>query len=275
MRDETLPHTQVRAFRTPALGMRMPTRQRRWHTGQKNVALAPWTMRRIGVPHRTARLARASVDLRVELELAGSAVRVAEVAQGRAAELDGARQRRSHRIGEQRGARAADAVAAQARIDARLEQRLACIDVAGADDDLAAEQRRLDGDAATSQRGVEMGAVEAIVEGLEAEAGEQRRRRRRVGRRRPDDGAEAARIGEAQRAARRDEVEVVVRAGLARPRRRRRAIRTCRGASAGRRDRARARGTCRAGSPRRRVARRGSRGSRRAASAAACRRARQ
>ena len=135
----------------------------------------------------------------------------------------------------------------------RLEQRFACIDVAGADDDLAAEQRRLDGDAATSQRGVEMRAVEAVVEGLEAQAGEQRRRRLGVGRRRPDDGAEAARIGEAQRAARGDEVEVVVRAGLGRSRRRRTAIRTCPGASAGRRDRARARGTCRAGSPRRHV----------------------
>jgi hypothetical protein len=224
-------------------------------------------------PAANAGLARAPVDLGVELELARGAVCVAEIAQGRAAELDGARQRRSHRIREPRGARAADAIAARARIDARFEQRFACVDVAGADDDLAAEERRLDGDAATSQRGVEMRAVEAIVEGLEAEAGEQRRRRRGVGRRRPDDGAEAARIGEAQRAARRDEVEVVVRAGLGRSWRRTKAIRTCRGASAGRRDRARPRGTCRAGSPRRHVAPRSSRGSRRAASAAACRRA--
>ena len=88
---------------------------------------------------------------------------------------------------------------------------------AGADDDLATEERRLDGNPATPQRGVEMRALEAIVEGLEAQAGEERRRRRGIGRRRPDDGAEAARIGEAQRAARRDEVEVVVRAGFGSP----------------------------------------------------------
>ena len=202
-------------------------------------------------------------------ERRGSCARSSRRARRRAPSVDRTASR------EQRGARAADAIAARARIDARLEQRFACIDVAGADDDLAAEERRLDGDPAAPQRGVQMRAVEAVVEGLEAEAGEQRRRRRGVGRRRPDDGAEAARIGEAQRAARRDEVEVVVRAGLGASRRRRRAIRTCRGASAGRRDRARARGTCRAGSPRRRVARRSPRGSRRAASAAACRRARQ
>ena len=169
MRDETLPHRQVRAFRTPRVGMRAPQSAALAHGAEKSRPrpLHDAPDRR---PASDARLARASVDLRVELELAGGAVSVAEIAQGRAAELDRACQRRSNRIGEQRGARAADAIAAHARIDAGFEQRLACVDVAGADDDLAAEERRLDGDAAPAQRGVEMRAVEAIVEGLEAEA---------------------------------------------------------------------------------------------------------
>src|SRR6185312_15820420 len=99
-------------------------------------------------------------------------------------------------------------------IDSCLEERLASVDVAGADDDLAAEQRALDRDAPAAQRGVQMRAVEAVVERLDAEAGEERRCRRRVGRVGPDHRAETTRIGEPERPARGDEVEVVVRAGF-------------------------------------------------------------
>ena len=60
-----------------------------------------------------ARHAGAPVDLRIELERARRAVGVAEIAQGRAAELDGAGERRSNRSREPRGARAADSIAAQ------------------------------------------------------------------------------------------------------------------------------------------------------------------
>ncbi len=118
---------------------------------------------------------------------------------------------------------------------------------------LAAEQRGLHRDASAPQRRVQMGAVEGRVEGLEAEPGEQARGRVGVGRRRPDDRTEAARIGQAQRAAGGDEIEVVVRAGRRRRRRESERPRHARGAAAGRPGRARARGTCRAASPRRRV----------------------
>src|SRR4051812_16936850 len=117
MRDETLPHRQVRAFRTPRAGMRAATSATLAHGAEKS---GPRTLH--DAPDRRlasdARLAGASVDLRVELELAGSAVSVAEIAQGRSAELDRARQGRSNGVGEQRRARAADAIAAQSRIDA-------------------------------------------------------------------------------------------------------------------------------------------------------------
>src|SRR6059058_3034169 len=124
MRDETLPHMQVRAFRTPRVGMRAPPSATLAHGAEKSRPrpLHDAPDRR---PALEARLAGASVDLRVELERAGGAMSVAEIAQGRAAEFDRARQRRSNRVGEERGARAADAIAAQARIDACLEQRLA------------------------------------------------------------------------------------------------------------------------------------------------------
>ena len=45
-------------------------------------------MRRIGAPQRTQGLPFAAVDPGVELELAGHAVRIAEVAQRRAAEFE-------------------------------------------------------------------------------------------------------------------------------------------------------------------------------------------
>src|SRR6185295_10472049 len=140
-------------------------------------------------PATQARLAGAAVNPGIELEFAGRAFGIAEVAQRRAAEFDRARERLPDRGREPVGARPADAVAARARIDSCPEERLARIDVAGADDDLAAEQRALDRDAPAAQRGVQMRAVEAVVERLDAESGEERRCRRRVGRVGPDDRA--------------------------------------------------------------------------------------
>ena len=108
-----------------------------------------------------ARFAGAAVDARHELELAGRAVRVAKVAQRRSAQRQRRRQRVAQRGREALAARPGQAQAARARVDAGGEERLAGVDVARADDDVAAEQDRLDRAAARAQRGVQVGAVEA------------------------------------------------------------------------------------------------------------------
>ena len=112
-------------------------------------------MRRTVRAAAQAGLALAAVDRGLGLERAGHAVRVAEVAQRRAAELERARQRGAQRRQQALAARPAEAVAARARVDAGPEQRLAGVDVAGADDDVAGQQRRLDRRRAALQRGVQ------------------------------------------------------------------------------------------------------------------------
>ncbi len=242
-RDETLARRRradVSHSRRCRVASAPPARSAPLAAGQKNVARCALD----DAPDRRAaahaRLAGAAVDPRLELELAGRAVGVAEVAQGRAAELDArAPASRAPRRRAALGARPADAVAARARVDAGLEQRLAGVDVAGADDDVAAEQRRLDRDAAPAQRGVQVGAVEA-----------RRRRARGRARRAASPPAPRRRAGDQTTApkrrgsVRRSVPRAVTRskwscgAGRRRARRRTRASPTCPGASAGRRARA-------------------------------------
>ena len=254
------------APRSAAAGSRGRRKSTRW----------PCTMRRTVRAAARARLARAAVDPRLRLERAGHAVRIAKVAQRRAAELERARQRRAHRRRQALGARPAEAVAARARIDAGREQRLAGVDVAGADDDVAAEQRRLDRRRA--------GRCSAACRCAPVEAPDRRARRRgRPAAWRPAPASSAGdqttapkRRGSVRRSVPRvgDQVEVVVRPGGPAALARRRASPTCPGAAAGRRVRlgaAAATGTCRAAStapdrlPDQRLAARS-----RAASAAAC-----
>ena len=77
----------------------------------------------------------AAVHMGLQLELAGHAMRVSEVAQRGAAQFEGACQGTAHCGCEAVAARAADAVTAGAWVDAGLEQGFAGVDVPGADDD--------------------------------------------------------------------------------------------------------------------------------------------
>ena len=166
--------------------------------------------------HRTtaqAGLSNTPVDPSLQLECASHAVRIAEVAQGRSAAFEGARQRQPHGLGERFAARPAESVRTGARIDAGFEQCFAGVNVPGADDDVAAEQRGLDRDASTAQRLVKMVAGERRIERLDAEPGQQLGGRAGIDRRRPDDRAESTRIGQPEGAARRHQIEVVMRPG--------------------------------------------------------------
>ncbi len=92
----------------------------------------------------------------------------------------------------------------------RAEQRFAGVDIAYADDEMIVHQRKLDRRGPGAYRAVEVGRVARGVEGLRAEAREQRMRFRR--RRQPEHRAEAARIAIAQRDARvQNDVDMVVR----------------------------------------------------------------
>ena len=75
------------------------------------------------------------------------------------------------------------------------------------------QQRLLDGNAASLQRGVEMVAVEGRIEWFDAQARQQlcRRSARQVGR--PDHRAESPGVGQAQAAMRGHQVEMIVRTG--------------------------------------------------------------
>ena len=107
-------------------------------------------------------------------------------------------------------------VAARARVDAGFEQRFAGIDVAGADDDRSTEQRLLDRDAAAAQRRMQMLApVKAGSNGSRPSPASSLPAMPAALLRRPHDRTEAPRVGQAQGALRGDEVEVIVRAGLA------------------------------------------------------------
>src|SRR5690348_15248710 len=86
-------------------------------------------------PAARTRLPGPPVDPGVQLERAGHAVRIAEVAQRRAAGLERSGEHGAHRLGQRLATRATDAIGARPRIDAGLEQRLARVDVAGADHD--------------------------------------------------------------------------------------------------------------------------------------------
>ena len=80
-----------------------------------------------------ARQAFAAVHLRLQLEFTGHAVGVAKITQRRATQRQRTGQRLAHRPGEALAARAADLVAAGARVDAGGKQGLAGVDVARAD----------------------------------------------------------------------------------------------------------------------------------------------
>ena len=250
--------------------------QRRWQPGQKKVARCALH----DAPHRACRSARTACPRGRRPAPRAGTRRPCRARRGsRAASSRRARRARASvartAAARRSAARPADAVAARARIDAGLEQRLAGVDVAGADDDRAAEQRLLDRDAAPAQRGVQMGAVEAPGRTARGRA------RRAAWPPAPASAAGDQTTAPKRRGSvRRSVPRAVTRSkwscgpGAAGAARRTTASPTCRGASAGRRARAAARGTCRAAltSPTRladeRLAARS-----RAASAAACRRA--
>jgi len=77
----------------------------------------------------------AAVDLGVQLEFARNAMRIAKVAQRRAAEVERPRKGSTHRRGKALTARKAEFGASRAWVDASFEQGLTSIDIARADDD--------------------------------------------------------------------------------------------------------------------------------------------
>jgi hypothetical protein len=90
----------------------------------------------------------AAIDARLILVRAVHAMRITKVAQRRATERKSTGQGVPNASQQARRTRPADAVAARSWVDAGCEQRLAGVDVAGADDDAAAQQRGLDRPAA-------------------------------------------------------------------------------------------------------------------------------
>src|SRR5213595_2096928 len=90
-----------------------------------------------GRPAHAARLARAVVHHRLELEIARLAARVREVAQRAAAFVDGAREHVADRLPQLRRARPADARRRHGGTDAGEEQGFGRVDVADADHDVA------------------------------------------------------------------------------------------------------------------------------------------
>src|SRR5262249_2984934 len=91
-----------------------------------------------------ARLARAPVDVVLQLEIAGVAVAVDVVAQRRAPFVDRLGQRRANGIDESCETRPRQALRLRRRADAGAKQRLVRIDVAYADDDMVVHEHELD-----------------------------------------------------------------------------------------------------------------------------------
>ncbi|SOZ36848.1 hypothetical protein CBM2605_A60092 [Cupriavidus neocaledonicus] len=143
--------------------------------------------------------AGAVVDKAIELEVAAGTVAADKVAQGAAAALDRLRQGVPHCLRQPVATRAAQAPGRRARMDAGAEQAFGCVDIAHAHHDCARQQHGLDRGTATARMAVQPGAVEGGIERLDAEGAQQRMRRQfRLRQRSPEDGAEAARIAEAQ-----------------------------------------------------------------------------
>jgi hypothetical protein len=187
----------------------------------------PW-----GAAH-TTRLARPVVHHGLELEVAGLALGIGEVAQ-RAAALATARASTSRMAACSLRRAAADARGRQRRPDAGQEQRLRCIDVADADHHVAGQQHLLDRRLAplaapawkaAGSKSSPSGSTPRPPSSLTASG---------AARRGMHHGAEAARVVQAQHAAVGDQVEVVVQRRLRHLRGRSAGCRTCPGAAAAR-----------------------------------------
>src|SRR5579864_4675094 len=153
--------------------------------------------------------AGALVYVQALAEVAGRAVGAEVVAQRRAPGADRLGEHRAHALHQPRGLGARQAARLALRAQPRPEQRLAGVDVAHADDQLAVHDELLERHAPPAADAPQVVGVEGARERLGGEPGEQRMARRIAGG--VDEAAEAARIVEAQRQSRVEhQVEVVV-----------------------------------------------------------------
>src|SRR5262249_4880341 len=181
--------------------------------------LAAWTIVRgaLSLGHGPDRAAAAPTGLAATLvnvealaEITGLTVGSQLVAQGRAAGTDRLAQHRAHAAYQARGIGAREAARRTPGPQARPEQRLARVDVADADHQLAVHQQLLDGDATPAGDAVEIVGIEGRRKGLGSETLEQRMRARLTAR--VEQAAEATRVVEAHCEPRiQHQIEVIVR----------------------------------------------------------------
>src|SRR5262245_18443012 len=124
----------------------------------------------------TAWLARALVHVQLLAKIAGHAFRIYVVAKRRTAALDRRAQHRLDCAHERRKFFLLQPASDAPRADAGAKKRLARVNVADADDDLAVHDLLLDGDAAAACCTCEVVAVEFIGQRLGRERSEQRMR---------------------------------------------------------------------------------------------------
>src|ERR1044071_1318324 len=122
-------------------------------------------------------IAFAAVDRPAMLEIAELAIRLHVIPQRRSASLDRLPKHIPDRLGEASGTDARHGPGKTPRRQPGAIERLAYIDVAEPGDDPLVEQCRFDRGHLSGKRALEVGAVEAGVEGFGAEPREQRMRR--------------------------------------------------------------------------------------------------